>query len=399
MTLMCVGVINPADDTTPYIPQVSCPASNVIIKDGSRGRSGGKMVVCYYSLPHTGSPSPAPLLPLDLDPSLCTHLVVNGAQVVNASITPLQPQNLKVYTDVVRLKQQVPGLQVLLSLHHGLVTLAKDRLAVSMFAYMAGRFLKCHGFDGLNVDWEGPVPRTYTDVGVKTAPALSYLLLQLNNALKLASHPPMLLTATVGSSSNSIDSLYDADVLKKLVDFVSVRCYNFHMYSPLLPFTGHNAPLRPAPNDLGYWQTLNLQWAVRHWLKVGLPSSQLVAGISTFGRTWKLKASEWNSVGSPAKGPGMFNGTMTYPETCIFLQEGATQHYDSSRLAPYATRDNDWISYEDPTSLTQKVTWVMEEDVAGVMLEDLNSDDWAGICGGVRYPLLHTASHALVENK
>lgn len=69
----------------------------------------------------------------------------------------------------------------------------------------------------------------------------------------------------------------------------------------------------------------------------------------------RLKASEWNGVGSPAKGLGMFNGTIAYPETCIFLQEGAIRHYDTIRLAPYATRDSDWISYEDPSSLTQKV--------------------------------------------
>lgn len=49
--------------------------------------------------------------------------------------------------------------------------------------------------------------------------------------------------------------------------------------------------------------------------------------------------------------------------------------------------------------LILQVTWVMEEGVAGVMLEDLNSDDWAGFCGGIRYPLLNAATHALTINK
>lgn len=40
----------------------------------------------------------------------------------------------------------------------------------------------------------------------------------------------------------------------------------------------------------------------------------------------------------------------------------------------------------------------MEEGMAGVMLEDLNSDDWAGICEGIRYPLLNAATHALTKN-
>lgn len=66
-------------------------------RGGSSGSDGGGgKVVCYYSLPHTGSPSPAPLLPQDLDPSLCTHIVIAGAQVVNASITPLHPEDLQV---------------------------------------------------------------------------------------------------------------------------------------------------------------------------------------------------------------------------------------------------------------------------------------------------------------
>lgn len=384
------------DNNTPTSQQDSLSlhkVQNLSSSTGLRTASGGKVVVCYYTLPHNGSSTP-PLCPRDLDPSLCTHLVIAGAQVVNTSIVPLQPQDVKVYADVVGLKQQVPSLRVLLGLHYGLYALAQDRLAVSVFAYTAGQFLVQHGFDGLDVDWDGPV-KTPPRARGRARTGLAYLLLQLNNALKLASHPPLLLTAKVRSSRDSIDHFYDAGQLAKTVDYVSVGCYNFHTFTLSLPFTGHNAPLRSGPQELGYWATLNLQWATQHWLEAGLPKEKLLVGLPTFGHTWKLLASKWNSVGAPAVRSGMLNGTVAYSQTCIFLQEGATRHYDTQQRAPYTTRGTDWVSYEDPSSITEKVEWVVKEGVAGVMVQDLNSDDWPGWCGGGRYPLLHAAREAL----
>ena len=63
--------------------------------------------------------------------------------------------------------------------------------------------------------------------------------------------------------------------------------YDYHMYQYYFPFTGHNAPLKRASDEVGFTGTLNIEWSVNYWLKGGLPSNKLVVGIPTYGRTYK----------------------------------------------------------------------------------------------------------------
>ena len=45
-------------------------------------------------------------------------------------------------------------------------------------------------------------------------------------------------------------------------------------------------------------------WAVKYWVRLGLPRSKLMLGIPAFGRTWTLQHSLEHSVGSPALSAG-----------------------------------------------------------------------------------------------
>lgn len=352
-----------------------------------------KKILCHYSLQCPGQ-RPPPALPLSaLNPSLCTHIVISSAVVHNTTIQPCTPGDTEVYKKVVSLKKQHPELQVLVRVEGNWTILIHDAEAIAVFAFNAGTFLHSLDLDGLEVAWQPPA---WPPWGRGTVQQVSLLLLQLNNALKLASHPPFTLSMAVSASQDYIDYAYDIAIINRTVDFVSLASYDFHIYHTYLPFTGHGSPLRPQKAEHGHWATLNIQWAVRHWLRKGLPREKLVVVIPTYANTWKLLSSSWTRVRAPAVGPGLMDGRMTHPQVCTFVESGSAWHWDEASRVPYAWRSLDWISYEDESSVKEKAQLVVTEGLAGVAVLDLNSDDWGGLCPGVTtFPLLQAAKDAL----
>ncbi|MPC53520.1 Chitotriosidase-1 [Portunus trituberculatus] len=272
-------------------------------------------------------------------------------------------------------------------------TLIQDAQAVAVFAYNTRKFLHTLNFDGLEVAWQPPMWPPWRHATVQQ---VSLLLLQLNNALQLASHPPFTLSMAVSASQDPIDHAYDVTIINRTVDFVSLASYDFHTYRSSLPFTGHGSPLKPQKAEHGHWATLNTEWAVKHWLSKGLPREKLVVVIPTYANTWKLLSSSWIRVGAPAVGLGLMEGRMTHPQVCTFVQKGSAWHWDEASRVPYAWNSCDWISYEDESSVKEKAQLVVAEGLAGVAVLDLNSDDWGGLCPEVTtFPLLRAAKDVL----
>ncbi|KAK7072566.1 putative glycosyl hydrolase 18 [Halocaridina rubra] len=309
--------------------------------------------VCYYWIPQDGKHG-GNLTVEELDPTICTHIVIAGARIENNTIIPLAEDHPRIYREVVSLKKGNPNLYVLLCVANGFSTLVREPEAVAIFAFNAKLFLEAHGLDGIDLDWEFPAwPSWQRDA--RERKWFTYLVMQLNNALKLASHPPLMLSIAVGAPQNIIDTSYEVEELAKYVDYVSVMGYDYHMYKPYLPFTGHNAPLSRHSEEVGFLSTLNIEWATKYWLLKGMPKEKLVVGIPTYGRTWRLLSKDWFNVGAPAVDAGLLNGEVTYMEACIFIKEGATRYFDGDSHVPFAVRETDWVSFEDPQSIQAKV--------------------------------------------
>ncbi|XP_050736173.1 chitinase-3-like protein 1 isoform X1 [Eriocheir sinensis] len=375
-------------------PPTTSRTASVSASTRSSEHPPAKKLLCLYSLPCPGLHArPSALLPPSaLDSSLCTHIVISSALLHNTTIVPCSPGDTEVYKKVVALKKKNPSLQVMVRVEGNWTALTRDRLAVAVFAYNAQQFLQKMGLGGLELSWQPPALPPW---GKSTAHQLSLLLLQLNNAIKLASHPPLLFSMVVSASQKVIDSVYDMKVLNQTVDFVSVATYDFHIYESYLPFTGHGAPLQAREAEKGYWATLNTRWAAKYWLSKGLPREKLVVTIPSFANTWTLLSSGWNKVGAPAVGLGIMQGHMTYPKVCGFLQ-GSGQRWDKASRVPYAWRSREWVSYENEASVKEKAELVIAEHIGGVSLLDLNSDDWAGQCpGATTFPLLRAVKEVL----
>ncbi|CAH2242820.1 jg11753 [Pararge aegeria aegeria] len=165
---------------------------------------------------------------------------------------------------------------------------------------------------------------------------------------------------------------------------------------------------------------MNVDSSVNYWLAAGAPSSKVVLGIATYGRTWKLDSdSEISGVpplhANEAGEAGPYTkteGILSYPEICAKLinpnhQKGMRPHLrkvtdPSKRFGTYAFRLPDdsgegglWVSYEDPDTVGQKAQYAKSKALGGVSIVDLSMDDFRGLCTGDKYPILRAAKYRL----
>jgi len=196
-----------------------------------------------------------------------------------------------------------------------------------------------------------------------------------------------MITAAVSASLTIIASSYNVPEMEKYVNFINLMCYDYNFYREYYPLTGHNSPLFSRKDEIIFFNTWNIAWSANYWNELGMPKSKIVVGLPIYGHTFKLYFNFIHTVHSLAKSEGIGNGSINYPEACDFLKSGGIRTFDNESKVPYAYMGNDWISYEDEESITDKAKWIAQNSFRGVMTWNLNSDDWSGKCNGTKFPL------------
>lgn len=69
-------------------------------------------------------------------------------------------------------------------------------------------------------------------------------------------------------------------------------------------------------------------------------------------------------------------------------------YWDDDQKVPHRVSGDQWVGYEDTTSITLKAEFVKEKGLAGMMIWAFDTDDFAGICGE-KYPILRTVNEVL----
>lgn len=105
----------------------------------------------------------------------------------------------------------------------------------------------------------------------------------------------------------------------------------------------------------GVWATLNVAYSVSALLQRGLPPQQLVLGVPTYGRTWRLMSSQWQGLAAPAVSEGFGKGYISYSGAKAFAQSADLHVFDDEAKVPFAARGKDWVSYDNVQSIEEKV--------------------------------------------
>ncbi|XP_047468523.1 chitotriosidase-1-like [Penaeus chinensis] len=364
--------------------------------------ASGEKIVCYYTSWAHYRAGVAKYTVDHLPVELCTHAVYAFAVLDAKTLTIVEHDDhldnssgLDNYRRFIRLRERRPGIKLLLALggwtdsrsdkYSRLVSEPQRRAA---FVSHVVSFLQEYGFDGLDLDWEYP--------GYQSSPQDREGFRLWVEELRAAFSPRgLLLTAAVSARKSVIDQGYDVPAVAKALDQIHLMSYDFH--GSWERRVAHHAPLFPAP---GQEKELSADFAVRHWIKRGAPASKLVLGVPFYGRSWTLAGADASS-GAPASGAGRpgpllkTSGMMSFYEICLaHVRYGwpKVQHRDG----PHLTLMDQWVAYDDVDEVVKKAQYSRRLGLAGVMVWDTSMDDFQGLCGAGRNPLLAAISRTLM---
>lgn len=297
------------------------------------------------------------LSPAHIDPYICTHIIVGFASVVNCTISLGTAE--KLLQQIVNLKLHQPKLKVMVSasgineLQHGFPEMVKTHANRKLFIKSVLNLTRVYNLDGLDIDWEFPVW-----LGANDRQRIWFIqLLQETKKEFYRSGRNLTLSAAVASPVAIIDESYNVPEIAEHVDFINLMSYDYHYYVWYLPLTGLNAPLYAKLSDSGYAATLNVNYSAMYWVSKGMPREKIAIGIPTYGHSFKLDNVNNHGIMAPAKGFGHLgiSGFTLYPTVCWFINTGANAVYDKDSRTPYVYKDDEWISYDDTTSVLEKV--------------------------------------------
>lgn len=278
------------------------------------------------------------------------------------------------------LKKKNPKLKTLISVggwtwSRNFSDVAASAAKRKKFAVSAAEFIKKHGFDGVDIDWEYPVSG---GDGIKHRPEdkTNYTLLLKEtraalNALEKKSGKEYLLSIAGGADSSFVKNIETKEITK-YVDFINIMTYDYH--GGWESKTGHNAPL--------FSDGASVASSVQSYLKAGAPAAKLNLGLALYGRGWtNVKSSKLGASGTvPTKsgfGKGTYSGgVFSYWDIAknYVGKSGYVRTYDKSAKVPYLYNGKTFISYEDELSIRYKAEFARRAGLGGIMFWEFSQD-------------------------
>lgn len=348
------------------------------------------MLVCYYNSLAANKPSYGQFTPSMIDPNLCTHMIYAFSGINQQSeLVPTDPTtDPPAYQTFNDLKNSNSELKTLLAVGgptfntQSFSTMSASDESRSKFVTSAIALLRLYNFDGLNLDWRYPGgPGSQHHDKTRFTSLCKDLNTAFINEAKTSGDPRLILSASVSAQQTIIDSSYEVSKIAPYLDFINVLSFGFH--DPTESVTKHHSPLFALSTETGTQASLNIDSAMKYWKSQGAPSAKLNMGIGAYGVAFTLSNPSNTGVGTPASGPAEVGCYSTNPgvwanyETCLYIKGGALSWIRAQKV-PYAVTENQWVGYDNNTSLDAKAKYITTNNYGGACVWSLDLDDHTG---------------------
>uniref|UniRef100_A0A224XR36 Putative catalytically inactive chitinase-like lectin n=1 Tax=Panstrongylus lignarius TaxID=156445 RepID=A0A224XR36_9HEMI len=357
-----------------------------------------KTVLCYIQSWAVYRQSQGQYTIADVDANLCTHLVYCFLALNETSNTVASKDSwadfvtngrgLGQLKDLVKLKDEVPNLKVMISIGgwtEGSIkfsNMAASTVKRIAFVESVFQFLRRNQLDGVEISWLFPTDRGGIAEDKRNfASLLKELRVRLNDDNRI-------LAVQLTGKRYVIDPGYDVRTISQSVDYINVMTYDYN--GPWERKTGINAPLI-SENEF------NVEFSIDYLIKKGATPSKILLGIATFGHSYTMKnVPDDGNYLRVASDNGYLSpwtrdkGIIGYNEICYELSttSGWKEMWDDASSTPYAVNHKKFVSYDNQRSILEKVKLVNSKGLGGAMVWSLDTDDFQGLCQGEKYPLV-----------
>ncbi len=235
----------------------------------------------------------------------------------------------------------------------GFGPMAVDSVSRKKFVNNVYRFITDNNYDGIDIDWEFP----QTDAEKK---ALTLLVKELREKFN-ANDSSLLITMAVGASNWS-GQHFEFEKLKNDIDWFGMMGYDIS--GSWSSTAGHNAPLYKNKDDWSW----NDGYYYLHSTR-SIPNEKLVLGLPFYGKEFNATDIYKQHSGS------VFD--LKYYEVVNKISSGNWEYFwDGKARVPYLLNKErtKFITFDDTNSVKEKVKYVLDKNVAGVMIWALGQD-------------------------
>lgn len=186
---------------------------------------------------------------------------------------------------------------------------------------------------------------------------------------KSSEQSPLILTMS-GHYSPAVDSVsYPIDALRRNLDWVHIKAYDYHLPSRE-NFTGAHAALYDPSSQL------NTDYGIREWINSGFPANKLVLGLPYHGYAWNLVNQKDDGIGSLARGIAITkDGSMSYEYIKKYMASYETVPvYNATYVVNYCIINSFWIGYDDVDAIKTKVAYAKEKGLLGYNVFQVPND-------------------------
>ena len=295
------------------------------------------------------------------------------------------------FNQLKKLKAQFPQIRILISIggwnDSGLFSDAalpenREKFVSSCIdLFIKGQFSEgvtdANVFDGIDIDWEYPGACGATcNWRAEDRENFTALLAEFRNQLD-GIRPGLLLTAAMPSAPYYHDKI-EVDKVAMSLDWMNVMTYDFHGPWESNGPTNHHSNLYPNESDPSS-ASFSVFGSINEYLSKVANPSKIVVGLPFYGHGWARV-----SPGDNATLPGLYQAAGRVPRGTwergsedykVLKTLGYPEYWDDAAKASYFYNGSNFWSYDSPMAIKEKMRFIDNRDLKGVMFWELSGDD------------------------